>query len=158
MMVIKRAANLRSTLSQFDRGTLTMRSRDPGTWMWAEALEMLRDAERLQRQFFQIGEIRGVPCWEPPVDLYENARQLKLIVALPGVTPQQVEVALAPDGLIIVRGERPLPADSRRASIHRLEIPYGRFERRIALPAGGFELIDQRLEHGCLVLELRRTT
>ena len=123
--------------------------------MWAEALELLQDAERLQRQFFRIGVLQGAPCWEPPVDLYESGDKLRLLVALPGVTPQQMEVVLAPN-LIIVRGERSLPASSRRAAIHRLEIPYGRFERRIALPAGGFELIDQRLEHGCLVLELRR--
>ncbi len=135
-----------------------MRSRDPRSWMWAEALELLQNAGRLQRQFFQVGELRGAPCWEPPVDLYENSRVLRLLVALPGVTPGQVEVALAPGGVLIVRGERPLPADARRASIHRLEIPYGHFERRVALPAGGFELIDQRLEHGCLVLELRRTS
>jgi HSP20 family molecular chaperone IbpA len=60
--------------------------------------------------------------------------------------------------LIIVRGERSLPANSRRAAIRRLEIPYGQFERRIALPAGQFELFDRRLEHGCLVLGLRRLT
>jgi HSP20 family molecular chaperone IbpA len=125
--------------------------------MWAEALELLQNAERLQRRFFQIGELHGAPCWEPPVDLYETGRELKLLVALPGVTPQQVQVVLAP-GLIIVRGERSLLADSGRAAIHRLEIPYGRFERRIALPDGAFELIDQRLEHGCLILDLRRTT
>ena len=64
---------------------------------------------------------------------------------------------LAPN-LIIVRGERSLPANSRRAAIHRLEIPYGRFERRIALPAGAFELMDRQLEHGCLALTLRRLT
>ena len=125
--------------------------------MWAEALELLQDAERLQRQFFQVGALHGAPCWEPPVDLYENGDELRLLVALPGVTPQQLEVVLAPS-LIIVRGERPLPANSRRAAIHRLEIPYGQFERRIALPAGQFELVDQRLEHGCLALELRRLT
>ena len=125
--------------------------------MWAEALELLQDAERLQRQFFQIGVRHGAPCWEPPVDLYENGFDLTLLVALPGVTARQVEVALAPE-LIIVRGERSLPADSPRATIHRLEIPYGRFERRVALPAGGYELTGQRLENGCLVLELRRTT
>ncbi len=132
-----------------------MRVRNPGSWMWAEALELLQDAERLQRQFFQIGVIRGAPCWEPPVDLYESENELRLLVALPGVTPQQLEVVLAPE-LIIVRGERSLPANSRRAAIHRLEIPYGRFERRIALPAGEFEPTDQRLEHGCLILTLRR--
>ena len=124
--------------------------------MWAEALELLQDAERLQRQFFQIGAVRGAPCWEPPVDLYENGNELRLLVALPGVTPPQVEVLFAPS-LIVVRGERSLPANSRGAAIHRLEIPYGRFERRVALPAGAFELIDQRLELGCLVLGLRRT-
>lgn len=132
-----------------------MRSRDPGSWMWAEALELLQDAERLQRRFFQVGARQGAPCWEPPVDLYEAGGELKLLVALPGVTPQQLEVALAP-GLIIVRGERSLPADTRRAAIHRLEIPYGHFERRVALPAGQFELVERRLEHGCLLLQLRR--
>ena len=134
-----------------------MRARDPRSWMWAEALELLQDAERLQRQFFRIGVAEGAPCWEPPVDLYENGGELRLLVALPGVTPQQLEVALAP-GVIIVRGERSLPTNSRRAAIHRLEIPYGRFERRISLPDGGFELVDQRLEHGCLVLTLHRLT
>ena len=125
--------------------------------MWAEALELLQSAERMQRQFFQVGVAQGAPCWEPPVDLYENGAELRLLVALPGVTAQQVEVVLTPT-LIIVRGERSLPTNSRRAAIHRLEIPYGRFERRIALPAGQFELLDRRLEHGCLVLELRRLT
>jgi len=125
--------------------------------MWAEALELLQDAERLQRQFFRIGVLQGAPCWEPPVDLYENGDELRLLVALPGVTPQQLEVVLAPS-LIIVRGERSLPTNSRRAAIHRLEIPYGQFERRVALPAGAFELIEQRLEHGCLVLTMRRLT
>ena len=134
-----------------------MRSRDPRSWMWAEALELLQDAERLQRQFFRVGVLQGAPCWEPPVDMYETGNELRLLVALPGVTPQQLEVVLAPS-LIIVRGERALPTNSRRAAIHRMEIPYGQFERRITLPAGEFELIEQRLEHGCLVLELRRLT
>ena len=123
--------------------------------MWAEALELLQDAERLQRQFFRIGVLQGAPCWEPPVDVYESGDELRLLIALPGVTAQQVEVVLAPN-LIVVRGERSLPASSRRALIHRLEIPYGHFERRIALPAGEYELVDRRLEHGCLALDLRR--
>jgi HSP20 family molecular chaperone IbpA len=157
MTVIKGAAQARPTLSLIHQEMLTMQSRDPRSWMWAQALEMLHDAERLQRQFFRIGVAEGAPYWEPPIDLYENGDELRLLVALPGVTPQQLEVVLAP-GLIIVRGERSLPTNSRRAAIRRLEIPYGRFERRIALPAGAFELIEQQLEHGCLVLTLRRLT
>jgi len=134
-----------------------MRSRNSRSWMWAEALELLQSAERLQRQFFQIGTAQGAPCWEPPVDLYESGDGLTLLVALPGVTPQQLEIVLTPNS-IVVRGERSLPTYSGPAAIHRLEIPYGRFERRISLPAGEFELTGQRLEHGCLVLDLCRLT
>jgi len=123
--------------------------------MWAEALEMLQTAERLQRQFFQPGAAQGTPSWEPPVDLFELDGDVWLLVALPGVTPEQLQVAI--DGAaIVVRGERPLPAGSRRAAIHRLEIPYGGFQRRITLPAGRFQIIERKLENGCLVLRLQR--
>lgn len=132
-----------------------MRSRDPGSWMWAEALELLQDAERLQRRFFHIGAAQGAPRWEPPVDLYEQGNELTLLIALPGVAAQQLEVVLTQNA-VIVRGERSLPANSRRAAIHRLEIPYGQFERRITMPAGKFALVDQRLDQGCLVLTMRR--
>ncbi len=132
-----------------------MRSRDPRTWMWAEALDLLQTAERLQRQFFQLGTTQGAPSWEPPVDLYETGDELWILVALPGVTAEQLEVAI--DGaVIVVRGERPLPMGNRSAAIHRLEIPYGRFQRRITLPAGRFQILERKLDHGCLVLCLQR--
>lgn len=130
-----------------------MRSRDPRTWMWAEALDLLQSAERLQRQFFQLGSTQGAPSWEPPVDLYETGNELWILVALPGVTTEQLEVAIE-GAVIVVRGERPLPMGA--ATIHRLEIPYGRFQRRITLPAGRFQILERKLEHGCLVLCLQR--
>ena len=132
-----------------------MRSRDPRSWMWAEALDLLQSAERLQRQFFQLGAAQGAPTWEPPVDLYETGNELWILVALPGVTTDQLEVVI--DGeTIVVRGERPLPQGARGATILRLEIPYGRFQRRIALPAGRLQILERKLENGCLVLCLQR--
>jgi HSP20 family protein len=132
-----------------------MRSRDPRSWMWADALDLLQTAERLQRQSFQPGTTHVAPSWQPPIDLYEMGDELWLLVALPGVTPDQLEVAVE-GAAIVLRGERPLPMGSRGAVIHRLEIPYGRFERRIALPTGHFQISERRLEHGCLVLCLER--
>ena len=132
-----------------------MRSRDHRSWMWAEALDLLQSAERLQRQFFQLGAAQGAPTWEPPVDLYETGNELWILVALPGVTTDQLEVVI--DGeTIVVRGERPLPQGARGATILRLEIPYGRFQRRIALPAGRLQILERKLENGCLVLCLQR--
>jgi len=122
--------------------------------VWAEALELLRGAEKLQRRLFQIGAA-GAPGWEPPVDLYETADGLTLCVALPGVAADELEVSLE-SGTIVVRGERAFPVEYQRAIIYRLEIPYGCFERRIALPAGQYQLVDRRLENGCLTLGLRR--
>lgn len=131
-----------------------MSYRDSQSWVWAEALELLRGAEKLQRRFFQLGAAEA-PAWEPPVDLYETGDGLTLSVALPGVAADRLEVSLEP-GIVAVRGERAFPVEYQRAIIYRLEIPYGRFERRIALPAGQYRLIDRRLENGCLTLGLRR--
>ena len=132
-----------------------MRSRDPRSWMWAEALDLLQSAERLQRQFFQLGAAQGAPTWEPPVDLYETGNELWILVALPGVTTDQLEVVIE-GATIVVRGERPLPLGARGATILRLEIPYGRFQRRIALPAGRLQILERKLENGCLVICLQR--
>ena len=127
--------------------------RATGFWIWAEALDLLRNAERLQQRFVARDAVHRVPCWEPAVDLYEQGDELTLCIALPGVGPRQFEVIVDGAGLV-VRGSRPIPAALQRAAIHRLEIPYGRFERRIALPSGNFQLHRQFFEDGCLVLIL----
>jgi HSP20 family protein len=129
--------------------------------MWAEASDLLDRAERLQRQFFVLGSIderkvgRSRPAWQPPVDFLETVSELQIVVALPGVGPEHVQVVFG-DGTLIVVGYRDLPARSRGAAIHRIEIPYGRFERRIALPAGHYELDRRELAHGCLFITLRK--
>ena len=131
-----------------------MTYRNPRSWVWAEALELLRGTESLQRRLFQIGAAEA-PGWEPPVDLYETAVGLTLCVALPGVAANELEVLLE-RGDVIVRGERAFPVQYQRAIIYRLEIPYGPFERRIALPAGQYQVVDRLLANGCLKLALRR--
>ena len=52
---------------------------------------------------------------------------------------------------LIITGARPLPCKGRDANIVRLEIPYGRFERRIAL-SSRLRLAQRELCNGCLVL------
>jgi len=129
-----------------------MTYRDP-RWVWAEALELLREAGQLQRRFFQLGAAE-TPAWEPSVDFYETDDGLTLEVALPGVAQDAIEIALEP-GSVLVRGERAFPLE-QGAVIYRLEIPYGRFERRIPLPPGRWEDGTRELTHGCLVVRLRK--
>lgn len=123
--------------------------------MWAEALELLERAERLHRQFFQCTESASGPAWEPPADVFETASGVVLVVALPGVPPEQVRVQVE-QGRLRISGNRPWPAELRDATIRRLEIPHGRFERQFELPAGVFQLERQELAHGCIAIHLRR--
>lgn len=124
--------------------------------MWAEACELLEQADRLHRQFFvpARGLAKG-PTWEAPVDVLETDHELSILVALPGVAPDQVQVVID-GGTLIVTGLRPMPGQSRSTIIRRLEIPYGRFERRMELPAGRFEIGRRELADGCLSLTLRK--
>ena len=131
-----------------------MPPRNPHVWMWAEACEMLDRADRLHRQFFHVGASRQKgPSWEPPVDLYETAEEVGILVALPGVEPANVQVVIE-DGMLIVTGVRAMPAADRTSVIRRLEIPHGRFERRIELATGRYELRRRDLVNGCLLLTL----
>jgi HSP20 family protein len=132
-----------------------MRQHDVRAWMLAEAFELLQSADRLQRQFFQLGPPSEAPTWEPPVDMYVNDRELGLLIALPGVAPERFEVTLE-EQAIVVFGERSFGANTGPGAILRMEIPYGRFQRRILLPYGGFRLTDMLLENGCLKITLER--
>lgn len=123
-------------------------------WMWTEAVELVERAERLHRQFFLCKVSDRLPNWEPPVDIFETEAAVIVLVALPGVPPDQIQVELE-GGLLRVSGIRPLPAELREAGIQRLEIPHGRFERRLELPPGAFELDHQELANGLLLIGLR---
>ena len=133
-----------------------MSQHDSDTWMWEGARELLERADKLSRRFFQLGRSRyHRPTWEPPIDIFETEEQLWILVALPGVEPDRVEVVI--DGkMLSVSGERTMPAQCQRAAVHRLEIPHGIFERNIELPSGRFEVGHRELNCGCLILSLKK--
>lgn len=130
-----------------------MLRRNHSDWMWAEALDLVARAERMQRRFFTLA--RSGAAWEPPADVFEGDGELAIVVALPGVADEDVEVAAEP-GAIVVRAHRPQPLAGSCRGVRQLEIPYGRFERRVALPQGRFEILARDLTHGCLILRFTR--
>jgi HSP20 family molecular chaperone IbpA len=122
--------------------------------MWDDALASLERAERRQRRFFAlIGRHAQQPAWEPPVDMFETDSGLRILVALPGIRADQVTLFVDVAGLVL-QTERAPSLAPECLRIHRLEIPYGRFERRISLPAGRYTLREQRMADGCLELHL----
>jgi HSP20 family molecular chaperone IbpA len=124
--------------------------------MWAEACALIDRAEHLQRQFFRPS-LAGAhqALWEPPVDIYETEREFRVIAALPGVEQHDLAVSIEGDVLVIA-GKRRFPSLSGDAAIHRLEIPYGNFERRVHVVGERLRLGQCELLDGCLVLILTK--
>ena len=134
-----------------------MATRDPINWMLSDAFETLARAERMHQQFLKLRPWAGAdePSWEPPIDVLETDREVLILIALPGVDPDEVE-ALIDGDVLVVSGRRVLPAELRNARIHRLELPQGRFERRIALPLGRYT-ITRFATFGCVGLRLAKS-
>ena len=135
-----------------------MPSRNPNDWMWAQACDLIDQAERMHRQFFRLAASAPARVvWEPPADVFEDEREVVIVVALPGVPAEGVEVSIEA-GELVVRAERRLPATGARYAVRRLEIPYGRFERRIPLREVRLEGATRELTDGCLTLRLFKSS
>jgi HSP20 family protein len=128
----------------------------PRYWMWSEAFEMLARAERMHRHFFQPSGSPSSVAWEPPVDVLETEQAVLVLVALPGVELDEVK-ALINQGELFISGIRTYPPEIQTATIHRLELPQGRFERRIRLPPGRYNNILRSASKGCLLVTLQKS-
>jgi HSP20 family molecular chaperone IbpA len=122
--------------------------------MWAEACALLDQAERKHRRFFDLQTApSNRAVWEPPIDIFADGTQVSVVVALPGARADQISVQFTPSGLWIDTHVAP---GGGGLNVVRMEIPYGRMQRRIDLPPGRYALVERRLDHGCLYLRLTR--
>jgi HSP20 family molecular chaperone IbpA len=83
---------------------------------WQKAGDLLRQAERIQRNFLQVAvgaQYRAAHgrsrAWEPPVNVIDAEESVWVIVAVPGVAADRVEVHLD-GGQLMISGERPSAA------------------------------------------------
>ena len=116
---------------------------------------MLARAERMHRELFRPAAGRSIPTWEPPVDVLETADEVLVLVALPGVNLDEVETVIE-GAYLVVAGSRMLPPELATAVIHRLELPQGRFERRVRLPDGQYGSVHRAAVQGCVLITLEK--
>jgi HSP20 family protein len=92
--------------------------------------------------------------FQPQIDCFrrEQPAELHVLVQLPGVDPEQVQLSI--EGRVLtIAGERRRPAADSRLSYYRLEIEYGPFRRRLALPEDGdIEATRASYERGVLTI------
>ena len=123
--------------------------------MWQRACNALDRAERLHGRFFEPGASGRAFAWQPPVDLFESETGVLVRAAIPDAKLDELEVRIDASYLRL-SGRRAFPARQGQSVIRRLEIPYGRIARVIALPEGRYELASSQYKNGCLEIQLRR--
>jgi HSP20 family protein len=93
--------------------------------------------------------------WHPAVDIYETDSDVVVLVELPGVDTNKVEVVLQED-ILHISGDRNLPTTGC-ARRHQLEINTGSFERAVRLPcAVDSDRIEANYRDGMLAITCPR--
>lgn len=89
-----------------------------------------------------------------PVEVAEEEDRFTVKAVLPGIAPENLDVSVT-GNLLTIRGEIKQPEAEQQATWHYREIPYGRFERTITLPAEvQVDQVEAVYEHGMLTLHL----
>ena len=116
-----------------------------------------KELEELQERLFRAfgAPQQGPRVYAPPVDVWEDEEGLHLLVYLPGVEPEKVEV-VAEEGVLSVKAERPFER-KENAAYHRLEGTYGTFVRSFNVPSTyDLSKVQARFRHGVLHLLVPR--
>ena len=92
--------------------------------------------------------------WRPLTDVYETDREIVIIMDIAGITPQDVNVQLD-NNILILRGIRREQGGGHKRHYHKMEIDFGLFERRIELPAPvDYQRVSTRYAQGFLEIRL----
>lgn len=89
----------------------------------------------------QVGEALGRlqrpsrEGWAPTLDAFHRGDHMVVQVELPGVPPDDVDIHVE-DNVLMIRGERRQAEELAQASFIRRERAFGTFERQVVLPEG----------------------
>ena len=120
--------------------------------------DLLSLQERMNRLFEESLKTRldldaGGQGWQPLADVYEMPGSFVVLIELPGVEQEDVEIHVDGD-VVVVRGQRKLGA-ARPERYHRMERSYGSFSRSFSLAAlVDAEAVSAQFKDGLLRLEL----
>lgn len=109
------------------------RKRDPFSMLNDIELLMDRMLNRRWPLFRNMPEMGG--DWAPQVDMYEQGGDLVVKAELPGVSKDDIDVAID-HGDLVIRGERKSEHEEKGEHTYRMERSFGSFYRRLPLPEG----------------------
>ncbi len=81
----------------------------------------------------ESSDVGSRAAWSPELDIYETQDKFSVVLELPGMTTEDVDITVE-DGVLTVSGERKFYNEVNEESFHRIERRFGSFARRITLP------------------------
>ena len=92
----------------------------------------------------------------PAVDVYEDAEKLVLKLEIPGVKPENLDIKLENQSLVI-KGERKFESNEKAENFHRIERRFGSFVRSFTLPQTvDSESVTATTDAGVLTISLAK--
>ena len=96
-------------------------------------------------------------AWVPPVDVFEEADNIRIVAEIPGVSPKDIQISLE-GNLLTIHGTKQQEAEERTERVHRYERTYGAFERSFTLPASvDPNSIQANCDNGVLTITLPKS-
>ncbi len=103
--------------------------------------DMLKDLNNIQHGLSRLVDDVGLRhnerlqggTWRPAADVYESDCAVVVKLEVPEIQPQDLKISLKQNRLML-RGERQFSKDRELDDYHRLERPYGTFNRVFLLP------------------------
>ena len=88
----------------------------------------------LRHPFFRLSDSMGYTSWAPALDLSETDEAFRVVMEIPGVDPNAIEVSFEA-GNLVIRGEKQRDLTSDKNGYQRVERSYGSFERDVRVGA-----------------------
>lgn len=101
--------------------------------------QALTEIERMRHQFDRMfGDLAGFDSplearGKPAIELSNSEDNLTLRAEIPGINPEDLDIGVSSDG-VIIKGERRYENAGQENDWYHSEFSYGRFERSIRFP------------------------
>ena len=93
-------------------------------------------------------------AWLPALDIFQTDDAITVTVDLPGVKTEDLDLSVE-DSILTLRGERVAGSGPDDATYHRIERPFGEFQRAIQLPSKvDADKISASFDGGVLVIRI----
>lgn len=121
--------------------------------------EMDRLFESFFHEPFGLAEtgFEGTGAWSPALDISENADEVTVRAEIPGVKPEELDVTVNGD-VLMLSGEKKESTEKKDKDYWHAETRYGAFRRQVRLPTDvDAEKVDASYTNGVLTIRLKKS-